>query len=95
MENATLDYMVEQAAAAEWERINAPDPYEKQMKDAALEMRLAVEMIEKAESYLLDAVEDLKDSPMEDRVASLLHTLEDLHIDIGMLERNYERGRRE
>lgn len=95
MENATLDYMVEQAAAQEWERITAPDPYEKQMKDAALEMRLTDEMLDKATDYLADAVEALKDTPMEDRVASFLNTLEDLRIDLGMLEKKYERGRRE
>ena len=94
MENSALDYMVEQAAANEWERITAPDPYEKQMEDAALEMRLAIEMIEKAENYLADAVEDVRDTPMEDRVATLLNLLEDLHIDIGMLEKKYERGER-
>ena len=35
-----------------WEELNAPDPYEKQMEDSAREMRLAVEMINKAEDYL-------------------------------------------
>ena len=94
MDDYTLDYMVEQAAATEWERINEPDPCESQMKDAALDMRLAIEMIEKAEDYLADAVEDVRDTPMEDRVATFLNLLEDLHIDIGMLAKKYERGER-
>lgn len=94
MENSALDYMVEQAAAMEWERINEPDPCEKQMKEAALDMRLAIEMIEKAEDYLVDAVEDVRDTPMEDSVATFKNLLEDLHIDIGMLAKKYERGER-
>ena len=61
-----------------WEELNAPDPYEKQMRDAALEMRLAIEQISKAEDYLMDAVADVSETPMEAKVASLLDSLEDL-----------------
>ena len=77
-----------------WEELNAPDPYEKQMTDAALDMRLAVEMIDKAEDYLAEAVADVSDTPMEDRVASLLDELSDLKYSIRMLQEKYERGER-
>ena len=75
-----------------WEELNAPDPYEKQMTDAALDMRLAVEMISKAEDYLMDAVSAVSGTPMEDRVSSLLNDLEDLKFSIRMLAENYQKG---
>ena len=75
-----------------WEELNAPDPYEKQMEDSAREMRLAVEMIGKAEDYLMDAVSAVNDTPMEDRVSSLLNDLEDLHIGIFLLAEKYQKG---
>ena len=75
-----------------WEELNAPDPYEKQMEDSAREMRLAVEMISKAEDYLMDAVSAVSGTPMEDRVSSLLNDLEDLHIAIVLLAEKYQKG---
>lgn len=87
--------MVEQAAAAEWERINAPDPLEQKMKDAALDMRLAVYDMEHAADYLADAVEDLNDTPLEDRIAAFLNELEDLRCDISLMASKFEKGVRE
>ena len=75
-----------------WEEINAPDPFERQMTDAALDMRLATAMLDKAEDYLAEAVADVSETPMEDRVASLLNELEDLHFSIRLMAENYEKG---
>lgn len=87
--------MWEADTAALWERLNAPDPYEREMHDAALDMRLAIEMLNKAEDYLADAVADLSGTPMEDRIQSFLNDLEDLHSDINYQKNKYERGERE
>lgn len=78
-----------------WEELNAPDPYEKQMRDAALEMRLAIEQISKAEDYLADAIASVSETPMEYRVASLLDSLEDLEYSIKALQEKYGKGERE
>ena len=78
-----------------WEELNAPDPFEKQMRDAALELSLAIEPIEKAESYLMDAVADVSETPMEKKVAALLEAMEDLECEIKFLQEKYERGERE
>lgn len=78
-----------------WEEINAPDHYEKQMKDAALEMRLAIEQISKAEDYLMDAVADVSETPMEKKVAALLEAMEELECDISILQEKYGKGVRE
>ena len=78
-----------------WEELNAPDPYEKQMRDAALEMKQAIDQIDKAENFLIDAIAALDETPMGDRVASLLDALEDLHCNIEYLQEKYGKGERE
>ena len=87
--------MWEAEAAAEWERINAPDPAEREMEQAAVEMKKGADLIDKAENALLDAVSSLDGYPMSDRVESLLNDLMDLRIDIKSLADKYERGLRE
>ena len=87
--------MWEAEAAAEWERINAPDPAEREMEQAAVEMKKGADLIDKAENALLDAVSRLDGYPMADRVESLLNDLMDLRIDIKSLADKYERGLRE
>ena len=78
-----------------WEELNAPDPYEKQMRDAAIEMRQAYDQINKAENFLMEAVAAVSETPMEDKVNSLLEALEDLNCDINMLQEKYRKGERE
>ena len=78
-----------------WEKLNAPDPAEKQMKEAAVSMKQAEELISKAEDYLIDAVYTLEGRPMSDRVGSLENDLEDLRYSIKELREKYERGWRE
>jgi hypothetical protein len=90
-----VDAMWEADAAAEWERLNEPDPYEKQLRDAALDLSLAIEPISKAEDYLMDAVADVSETPMEAKVAALLDSLEDLEYSIKALQEKYGKGERE
>ena len=78
-----------------WEELNAPDPNEKQMRDAAIEMRQAYDQINKAENFLMEAVAAVSETPMEDKVNSLLEALEDLNCDINMLQEKYGKGERE
>ena len=90
-----VDAMWESDAAAEWERLNEPDPYEKQLRDAALDLSLAIEPISKAEDYLMDAVADVSETPMEAKVVALLDSLEDLEYSIKALQEKYGKGERE
>ena len=78
-----------------WEELNAPDPYEKQLRDAALDLSLAIEPISKAEDYLMDAIADVSETPMESKVAALLEAMEDLECDIKSLQEKYRKGERE
>ena len=87
--------MWEAEAAAEWERINADDPYHDQMIGAACSMAIAVDHLDKAVDYLLDALNSVNNTPMEDRVRSLLEKAEDLKCEVDMHKDGYERGERE
>ena len=87
--------MWEADAAAEWERLNAPDPAEKYLKEAAGDMGKAIDLMDKAENFMVDAISDLDGLPMADKVSSMLDALMDLRIDIRVLKEKYERGERE
>lgn len=91
-----LDLMWEGESARIWEEQNAPDPYETQMKNAAIDMKCACgdTGISKAIYYLMDAQEELKGTPMEDKVGSLIEVLEDIECDIRSLAEKYGKGKR-
>ena len=87
--------MWEADAAAEWERINEPDPAEKQMKEAAGSLTKGLEDIDKGLDWLADAVSKLDETPMADKVQSFLDSLENLANELEFLKNHYERGERE
>ena len=90
-----LDAMIERESAAAWERLNAPDPAEKQMRNAALKMKAADEFLSVVTDRLVDAMDCLKDTPMQDKVGSFILQLEDLQCDLNSLRKKYGRGERE
>lgn len=87
--------MWEADAAAEWERLNAPDPCEKEMQKAAVDLRFATDLMDKAENSLYDALSELSETPMEDKVTSFLDDLQNLRIALQELAEKYGRGQRE
>ena len=87
--------MKEAEDARIWEELNAPDPAEKQMLEAAVSMKQAEELISKAEDYLVDAECILSEFPMSDKVASLENDLEELRYSIKSLREKYEGGWRD
>ena len=86
---------VEAENARIWEELNAPDPYDEVLRNASTGMKTAIDLIDKAENALCDAISELSNTPMEDRVAAFLDQLVDLKIDIRVLAEKYERGQRE
>ena len=86
--------MYESYVAQEWERVSAPDPLAGVMEKASYGMRAAVEQMQKAEDSLAEAVNELRDTPLEDQVASLLNQLEDLRVDISLLAWRFRNGER-
>ena len=87
--------MWEADAAAEWERINAPDPAEREMKDAAESLQAALDNIDSGLDWIADAVSKLAELPMADKVQSFLDDFENLANGLKTLKDHYERGERE
>lgn len=84
----------EAESATIWEELNAPDPCEKELQKAAVDMKAAIDFIDKAENNLVGAISELSDTPMEDVVTAFLDQLMDLRIDLRVLAEKYERGER-
>ena len=87
--------MWEADAAAEWERKNAPDPAERQMKEAADSLEVALDKINDGLDWVADAVSKLDKLPMADTVLSFLDDFEKLVNQLEELKDHYERGERE
>ena len=90
-----IDQMWESETAELWERLNAPDPYEKQLKESAKRMDKCLEAVNTAICHLMDAQSELSETPMEAKVGSLLDAFYALEDDIQSLRDKYERGQRE
>ena len=95
MNNWQVQAMWEADAAAEWERINAPDPAEREMKDAAESLQAALDNIDSGLDWIADAVSKLEETPMADKVQSFLDDFENLANGLNALKDHYERGERE
>lgn len=95
MNNWQVQAMWEADAAAEWERINAPDPAEREMKDAAESLQAALDNIDSGLDWIADAVSKLDELPMADKVQSFLDDFEKLANALEVLKDHYERGERE
>ena len=87
--------MWEADAAAEWERINAPDPFHDQMVDAACSMVIAIDKLDKAMDFIADALAKVDGTPMETVVRDLYDKLDDFKYSVSVVKDNYERGERE
>jgi hypothetical protein len=89
------EIMEENARNTAWEDLNAPDPCEKELKEAARELRLSMEALNSAENYLYDAVSELAETPMADMVQSVVEEMMGLHRVIKQLADLYGKGCRE
>ena len=80
---------------AAWEEMNAPDPAERQMKEAADSLDIALDNIDSGLDWISDAVSKLDELPMADKVQSFLDDFEKLSKALEDLKDHYERGERE
>lgn len=90
-----VDSLVEADRAREWERLNKPDPYEKQMKSASKDILEASSFVSVAEDRLTDAYYELEGSPMQKTVEDFLEKLSEMRCDLKALSEKYGRGERE
>jgi hypothetical protein len=95
MNNWQVQAMWEADAAAAWEALNAPDPAERQMNEAAESLQSALDNIDCGLDWIADAVSKLEETPMADKVQSFLDDFENLANGLKALKDHYERGERE
>ncbi len=89
-----IDTMYEAESARIWEELNAPDKYEKQMKEASIDLCSAASIIDKAEDELSAVVSDLYETPLCDVAQELLERLMDFRYEVQDLAKRYGRGER-
>lgn len=92
MNDSRLSLAVEAAAAAEWERITAPDPAADKMESAAISISEGCQFLNIGTDRLVEAVHELEGTPMQDVVASILNQVEDLRIELRILAEKYAKG---
>lgn len=89
--NGWKDWQIENR----WEMLNTPDPAEDQMKEAAKEIEEGLTLIDNGLDWINSAVKSLKDTPMENKVESLMQDMEELAIKLSGLKDKYEMGCRD
>lgn len=90
-----VDAMWEADAAAEWERLNAPDQYSEILKEAAKEMPKAIKSLDAAIDNLSDVSAIYSETPMQAKVDSFIDSLEDILYGLMRMKERWERGERE
>ena len=87
--------MKEAEDARIWEELNAPDPYEQQMKKSATDIQEASSFLNIATDRLMDAMAELDGTPMQAKIESFYDQLEEIRIDLRIIASSYEKGERE
>ena len=78
-----------------WEELNAPDPYEKVLKDAATDLEKAVAELRVVLDRLEDASSVLSETPMQAKIDSFIDSIDDIKYDLWAIQMHWERGERE
>ena len=90
-----IDALVEADRARAWEELNAPDPFEKQMKDASSHLFDSASFLSIAEDRLTDAYYALEGTPMQEKISEYIEKISDIRCEFQSLANKYERGERE
>ena len=83
-----VDFLVEEAAAKEWERLNMPTDGET-LRQAAKALGYAIDELDEAADCVNEAAEQLVDTPEGDRVASVLDEMEDLLKELRRFQKEW------
>ena len=90
-----VDAMWAADAAAEWERINEPDPMEKELNEAGDCISKATCYLDDGADCLGEAIGILGETPMADKIQSFLSDLENMVNELEKIAERYQRGERE
>ena len=90
-----LDLMRDREDSRIWAEQNAPDQYEKQMKEASGLITGVVRMLSDSQAQLeRDVLKVLNGTPMHDYICSYIDDLEAIRIGLKATAEKYERGER-
>ena len=90
MSNVAIMY--ERQSEQMWEEQNAPVIDGETLRQVDRSLRFAIEELDKACDDANEVCEILADTPFGDRVASVLHDMEDLLCDLKTMQKNAEKG---
>ena len=95
MKDWQLDLMIQNERDEAWEKLNASDPCEDALKEAAKVMGVAIGDLNGAIWNLICATKELNDSPVCDKVISALEELEEIECELKSMKDHWEKGERE
>ena len=90
-----LDVVRDQMDTEAWNKLNAPDPYEKNLKEAAVDLRSAEIMLDSCMNYIASALTSLNETPMEAKVGSYYDQIENIWWGLKQMSEKYGKGERE
>lgn len=90
-----VDEMWEAESARMWEDLNAPDPYENKMFEAAGSLAVAIGHLIPARDWVHEAAYELEETPMESKMESFAEEIDGILMMLKDLEEKYRRGVRE
>lgn len=90
-----FDLMRDQQDGEEWEKLNAPDPCAKALKNASVGIREAEGFLGVAVDRMNDSAAFLNDTPMQAKVLSLMDQIEEIECEMRAMYQKYENGVRE
>ena len=88
-EGKVVQGMWEQESARIWEEMSKPIYDGETMRQAERSMRWCVEEMDKACDSANEAAELLVDTPLGDRVSSILHDMEDILCEIKRMQKAF------
>ena len=95
MTGLEVQAMKEAEDARIWEELNAPDKYDKILKETAIDLKSAEILLDSCMNYLGSAIASLNGTPMEAKVGSYMDEIERVWWDIKKLAEAYGKGERE
>lgn len=80
------------ATNEEWERMNAPDPNAKVLREAGQILQTAYEMLDQATDIATEAEDVVWSMPVRDRITSLIDEMNGTRAEIRKLAAELQRG---
>lgn len=87
-----VDEIWEKDAARQWEEMNMSNEFEQKYRSAAYDVNTAHGHVTHAVDSLYDGLKEIKGTPAEDKIKSLMDDLENLGAEISAFRQALRRG---